>query len=85
MTMPGFINQLLLLMNSGITVQEAFEKIGEGYSGLPEERQNYFTREISALLEASRRNGESASARFGHRSENFRGTTSQERRRRYAD
>ena len=64
MTMPGFINQLLLLMNSGITVQEAFEKIGEGYSGLPEERQNYFTREISALLEASRRNGESVITGF---------------------
>ena len=26
MTMPGFINQLLLLMNSGVTAQEAFEK-----------------------------------------------------------
>ena len=72
MTMPGFINQLLLLMNSGITVQEAFEKIGEGYSGLPEERQNYFTRDISALLEASRRNGESVITGF-HRFSRFSG------------
>ena len=44
MTMPGFINQLLLMMNSGVTAQEAFVKIGEGYMALPEERQNYFTR-----------------------------------------
>ena len=64
MTMPGFINQLLLLMNSGLTVQEAFEKIGEGYSSLRDERQNHLTREISALLEASRRNGESVITGF---------------------
>ena len=36
MTMPGFINQLLLLMNSGITAQEAFMRIGESYGRLPE-------------------------------------------------
>ena len=59
MTMPGFINQLLLLMNSGITAQEAFMRIGESYGRLPEERQNYFTREISGIIQASQRNGES--------------------------
>ena len=64
MTMPGFINRLLLLMNSGITAQEAFVRIGESYAGLPEERQNYFTREIAALTEASSRNGESVITGF---------------------
>lgn len=59
MTMPGFINQLLLLMNSGITAQEAFLRIGESYGRLPEERQNYFTREISGIIQACQRNGES--------------------------
>lgn len=64
MTMPGFINRLLLLMNSGITAQEAFVRIGESYAGFPEERQNYFTREIAALTEASSRNGESVITGF---------------------
>ena len=59
MTMPGFINQLLLLMNSGITAQEAFLRIGESYGRLPEEMQNYFTREISGIIQACQRNGES--------------------------
>ena len=35
MTLPGFINQLPLLMNSGVTAQEAFVKIGKSYSRLP--------------------------------------------------
>ena len=64
MTMPGFINQLLLMMNSGVTAQEAFVKIGEGYMALPEERQNYFTREISGIIEAARKNGESVIVGF---------------------
>ena len=64
MTLPGFINQLLLLMNSGVTAQEAFVKIGKSYSRLPEERQNYFTREITEITRTSRRTGESVIAGF---------------------
>ena len=64
MTLPGFINQLLLLMNSGVTAQEAFVKIGKSYSRLPEERQNYFTREITEINRTSRRTGESVIAGF---------------------
>ena len=64
MTLPGFINQLLLLMNSGVTAQEAFVKIGKSYSRLPEERQNYFTREITEINRTSRRAGESVVAGF---------------------
>lgn len=57
-SLPGFINQLLLLMNSGAVVTEAFCKIAESYKSLDERRQNYFTREICNIYEASMKNGE---------------------------
>lgn len=72
MTMPGFLNQLLLLMNSGETAQEAFMRIGDSYGSLPEERQNYFTREIRGITETSRRTGESVITAF-HRFGRFSG------------
>ena len=38
LSLPGFINQLLLLMNSGAVLTEAFCKIAEGYGVLDERK-----------------------------------------------
>lgn len=57
-TLPGFLNQLLLLMNSGMVLQDAFCRIAEGYSQLPEKRKNYFTEEICRIHQSGMRNGE---------------------------
>lgn len=64
MTMPAFINQLLLLMNSGETAQDAFVRIAAGYGALPAERQNYFTREICLIAERAEKNGENVIVGF---------------------
>ena len=58
MTLPGFINQLLLLMNSGVILSDAFCKIAEGYGNLDKKRQNYFTNQVYNVYAASRSNGE---------------------------
>lgn len=59
MSLPGFINQLLLLMNSGVILQDAFCRIADGYGQLPEARQNYFTREIYNIYQSAAETGES--------------------------
>ncbi len=64
MTIPAFINQLLLLMNSGIVLQDAFCKIADGYGRLPNDRQNYFTREINNIYLTSSRSGENVIVGF---------------------
>ncbi len=58
LTLPSFINQLLLLMNSGAPVQAAFCKIAESYESFDERRHNYFTREICNIYDSSMKNGE---------------------------
>ena len=58
LSLPGFINQLLLLMNSGAVLTEAFCKIAEGYGALDERRQNYFTVQVYNLYAASLQSGE---------------------------
>lgn len=64
MTLPGFINQLLLLMNSGVVLQDAFCRIAGTYGSMPAARQNYFTREIYRIYEESSRSGESVIVGF---------------------
>lgn len=64
MTLPGFINQLLLLMHSGVILTDAFCKIAEGYGQLDPKRQNYFTNQVYNLYVASRHNGENVIVAF---------------------
>lgn len=58
-TLPGFINQLMLLMNSGMILQDAFCRIADTYGSLPDKRQNFFTQEIYRIYQESQRSGES--------------------------
>jgi len=64
MSLPAFINQLLLLMNSGVILTEAFCRIAQTYSQLPDEKKNYFTEEITGIYEQSLRNGENVITGF---------------------
>lgn len=73
MALPGFLNQLLLLLNSGIVLEEAMQKIGEGYRHLPKTQANDFTDEFCRICTFAETGGEHVVAgfyRLGHRSGN---------------
>lgn len=57
MALPGFINQLLLLMDSGLILSDAFRNIAEEYKRLPERDRNYFTDSIIAIAKEAERTG----------------------------
>jgi tight adherence protein C len=56
--LPGFLSQLLLLMNSGMTMQAAFRRIAEGYEQMPNCRKNLFTEEVCRIQLKSSQTGE---------------------------
>ena len=56
--LPGFLSRILLLMNSGMTLQDAFFRAAEGYSTLPQKQKNYFMEEVCRLKLKSEKNGE---------------------------
>ena len=56
--LPGFINQLLLLMDSGLIISDAFKKTASEYGDLPEEQRNYFTDSVYRIYEESLKSGE---------------------------
>jgi len=64
LTLPGFINQLMLLTSSGLIIQDAFGLIALSYDRLPDKQQNYFTREISSIYFAAMKNNENVIAGF---------------------
>jgi tight adherence protein C len=63
-SLPSFINQLLLLMNSGMVLNEAFCKVAQGYGQLTPKRQNYFTVQVYNIYESSQQNGENVIQNF---------------------
>lgn len=72
LTVPSFINQLLLTMNSGMVLADAFKKIAARYGKLAASRQNYFTREVYRIYETSLNSGENVITlfyQFGRRSQ----------------
>ena len=58
LNLPSFINQLLLMMDSGLVLTDAFRRIAGEYAELPDERRNYFTDEIASILKRSEKSGE---------------------------
>ncbi len=56
--LPSFINQLLLLLSSGMVLQEALIKIAINYRNIPKERSNNFTMEYIRIYEDSQETGE---------------------------
>ena len=57
MSIPTFINQLLLLLSSGMVLQEAMDKIALKY-GEDGGDKNYFTKSVYELYEVSKKNGD---------------------------
>ena len=51
--LPRFTNQLLLMMNSGVILTDAFHKICNGYSMMEEELQGEFERNIITMTESA--------------------------------
>ncbi len=51
--LPRFTNQLLLMMNSGVILTDAFHKICNGYSMMEEESQGEFERNIITMTESA--------------------------------
>jgi len=56
LSLPNFINQLILLSNSGMVITQCFYRIGETYKRMPESRQNSFTKSIVRLTEECKSN-----------------------------
>ena len=63
-TLPGVLNQLLLLVGSGMVLTDALRRIADGYMALPPKEQNYFTESFTQLWQESARTGESLLAAF---------------------
>ncbi len=51
--LPRFTNQLLLMMNSGVILSDAFQKICYGYSMMDEVSQGEFERNIITMTESA--------------------------------
>ena len=63
-TLPGFLNQLLLLVGSGMVLTDALRRIADGYMALPPKEQNYVTESFTQLWQESARTGESLLTAF---------------------
>ena len=57
MTLPGFINQILLLIDSGLILSDAFRSIASEYDRLPDAEKNSFTVKVSEIAADSGRTG----------------------------
>lgn len=64
LTIPSFINQLLLLLNSGVVLNDAFSQIAKRYGEIDGKRKNYFTKEVYGLYEKCERSGENVITSF---------------------
>lgn len=54
MGMPRFTNQLLLMMNAGMILSDAVERISDSYEIFGEDNMGYFERELVKLAEKNR-------------------------------
>lgn len=58
LALPGFLNQLLLFLNSGMVLMEALEKIAISYGTLEKEQRNEFTDNLSEINKRCMETGE---------------------------
>ncbi len=68
--LPGFVSQLLLLLNSGMVLQTAFQRIAEGYDAFPETEKNIFMKDVCRIQKQSEQTGENAVRIFYQYSQN---------------
>ena len=60
-SIPRFTNQFLLLMNAGLILSDAFDRIGQSYMYIPTEKRGLFESEVVSLCELHERSGISTS------------------------
>lgn len=58
--LPGFLSQLLLMLNSGMVLPAAFQHISESYEAYPERHRSRFMKDICRIQRQSEQTGESA-------------------------
>ena len=58
MNLPGFISQLLLLMDSGLILSDAFRRIACEYEKIPLNERSYFSARVTEAYEESEKTGE---------------------------
>lgn len=66
MSLPGFINQMLLLLDSGLIISDAFRNIAFEYDRLPEKEKNFFTEKVAEIARDSEKTGTGVINRFYH-------------------
>lgn len=64
MSLPGFVNKLLLMMDSGLTLQDSFKRIADSYGELDEKKKNSFTRDLVEIVEKTNKTGENPIIKF---------------------
>ena len=64
LSIPGFISQLLLLMDSGLVLNDAVRRIASEYSSFPQGERNYFTEKVAGIYEDCERTGENVISGF---------------------
>lgn len=65
LSLPSFVNKLLLMMDSGLTLQDAFKRISETYKTLDVKKRNSFINKIISLQESADKTGENPIIGFG--------------------
>ncbi len=64
MELPGFLNQVLLLMDSGLILRDAFMKVALEYENVPGPERGFFRGKVLEMARASERTGEDVIALF---------------------
>lgn len=58
MSLPAFVNKLLLMIDSGLTLQDAFKRIADSYRKIESGNRNSFMNKIISLQDKSDKTGE---------------------------
>ena len=57
MELPGFINQILLLMDSGMILRDAFMNVAGEYGTVPDDERGFFRGKVLEIASVSQRTG----------------------------
>ena len=68
--LPGFLSQLLLLMDSGMVLPDAFQRIAAGYETIPEKQQTLFMKEFCGICLRAGKTGENPVRMFCQHGQN---------------
>ena len=64
MELPGFLNQVLLLMDSGLILRDAFMNVAGEYGNITNEERGFFRGKVFEMASAAHRTGQDVIALF---------------------